>query len=114
VLAQQVDTWSSGTQIGQCLEDFYDRYGKRLLNGSPTCIILSDGLDTGDPEQLASVMRKIQLRTRRVVWLNPLKGMQGYEPIQRGMRAALPAVDEFRSAHNLNSLLELESLLTHV
>lgn len=114
LLSEQVDSWSSGTKIGGCLDEFYEKYGKRMLNGSPTFIILSDGLDTGDPELLGSVMQRIQLRARKVVWLNPLKNMHGYEPIQRGMKAALPSVDDFRSAHNLNSLLELENLLTHV
>lgn len=114
ILTQQVDNWSSGTKIGGCLDEFYEKYGKRMLNGSPTFIILSDGLDTGDPELLGQTMQRIKLRTKRVVWLNPLKGMKDYEPIQRGMSAALPAIDDFRSAHNLNSLLELENILMNV
>jgi hypothetical protein len=114
ILSQQVDNWSSGTKIGGCLDEFYEKYGKRILNGSPTFVILSDGLDTGDPKLLGKTLQKIQLITKRVVWLNPLKGMKNYEPIQRGMSAALPSVDDFRSAHNLNSLLELETILSNV
>jgi uncharacterized protein with von Willebrand factor type A (vWA) domain len=114
LLTQQVDNWSSGTKIGNCLEEFNDNYGKRMLNGSPTLIILSDGLDTGEPELLGKELQKIQGRSRKLVWLNPLKGMKDYQPIQRGMKAALPSVDDFRSAHNLNSLLELENILIHV
>ncbi|MBO0934110.1 vWA domain-containing protein [Fibrella aquatilis] len=113
VLAKQADNWSGGTKIGDCLETYYDQYGKRTLNGSPTVIILSDGLETGSVEKLAGQLQKIQRRAKKVVWLNPLKGMQGYEPTARGMAAALPSVDEFRSAHNLRSLLELETILAH-
>ena len=58
-------------------------------------------------------VHKIKLRTRKLVWLNPLKGMKGYEPLAKGMKAALPAVDDFRSAHNLDSLMELENILSH-
>ncbi len=114
MLSMQADNWSSGTQIGACLKTFNEDYAKRILNGQSTVIILSDGLDTGEPEVLAEAVRNIRLRTRQLVWLNPLKGMQGYEPVQRGMSAALPEVDVFRSAHNLNSILALEDLLAAV
>ena len=113
LLTRQANNWSGGTKIGACLEVFYDTYGKRTLNGSPTVLILSDGLETGSVEKLAEQMQKIHRRAKKVVWLNPLKGMTGYEPIARGMAAALPSVDEFRSAHTLDSLLELETLLAH-
>ncbi len=113
LMNQQANNWSGGTKIGECLETFYDTYGKRTLNGSPTIIILSDGLETGSPEKLGEQMQRIHRRAKKVVWLNPLKGMTGYEPIARGMAAALPSVDEFKAAHNLNSLLELETILAN-
>ncbi len=113
LLNQQTDNWSGGTKIGECLEVFCDKYGKRILNGSPTVLILSDGLETGSVDKLAEQMQRIHRRAKKVVWLNPLKGMQGYEPIARGMVAAMPSVDEFRAAHTLNSLLELETILAH-
>ena len=114
MLSSQANHWSGGTRIGECFKTFNDQHAKRILNGDSTVIILSDGLDTGDPEDLARELKKIKLRTRQLVWLNPLKGMQGYEPVQKGMRAALPEVDVFKSAHNLDSILELEKLLMHV
>ncbi|MEO1434369.1 MAG: VWA domain-containing protein [Bacteroidota bacterium] len=114
LLSLQADHWSSGTMIGQCLNTFNEEYAKQVLNGHSTTIILSDGLDTGSPEQLALEMERIKLRTRQLIWLNPLKGMKGYEPIQRGMEAALPSLDVFRSAHNLDSILELENFLWNV
>ena len=77
-------------------------------------IMLSDGLDTGEPELLAQQLSIIKRRTRKLIWLNPLKGMQGYEPTARGMSAALPEVDIFKSAHSLDSLLELENFLANV
>lgn len=114
VLSHKADNWSSGTKIGESMRTFNEVYAKRILNGHSTTIVLSDGLDTGDPEVLATEIKKIKLRTRQLIWLNPLKGMQGYEPIQRGMSAALPAVDVFRTAHHLDSILELEHFLLHV
>jgi uncharacterized protein with von Willebrand factor type A (vWA) domain len=113
-ISEQADNWSSGTRIGECLQEFNEKYGKRLLNGLPVILILSDGLDTGDPELLGKEMIKLQRRAKRIIWLNPLKGMKGYAPEARGMKAALPSVDDFCSAHNLESLLELENILGDV
>ena len=103
--------WSSGTKIGDCLQSFNDQFAKRCLNGNTLTVILSDGLDTGEPEVLAEAIHKIKLRSKKLVWLNPLKGMAGYEPIQRGMQTAMPALNHFGSAHNFDSLLQLENLL---
>lgn len=114
LLAQKADNWSSGTKIGECLKAFNACYAKRVLGGNSLTIILSDGLDTGNVEMLETELKKIKKRTKKLLWLNPLKGMKGYEPTARGMSAALPVVDVFESAHNLNSLLELEKFLSHV
>jgi uncharacterized protein with von Willebrand factor type A (vWA) domain len=113
-LSRVVHNWSSGTRIGDCLYDFNRKYGKRVLNGRSIVIILSDGLDTGEPELLTEQLEVIRRRTKKIIWLNPLKGMEGYAPEARGMRAALPEVDTFASAHNLDSLLKLESFLADV
>ncbi len=113
-LSHNTNNWSSGTKIGACLEEFNNRYSKRILNGKSITIVLSDGLDDGQPDLLQSELHKIKMRTSRLVWLNPLKGMKGYEPIAKGMSAALHEVDTFASAHNLDSLLELENILADV
>ena len=113
-MSVNADHWSSGTTIGKCLQDFNNHFAKRVLNGRSITIVLSDGLDTGQPELLAEELRKIRLRTSKVIWLNPLKGMEGYEPLAKGMKAALPEIHTFESAHNLESLLELEKHLSHV
>lgn len=111
IISEQADNWSSGTRIGECIHEFNEKYGKLLLNGSPIVLVLSDGLDTGDPALLGKEMIKLQRRARKIIWLNPLKGMKGYTPTAGGMKAALPSVDSFHNAHNLESLLELENIL---
>ncbi|MCO6489379.1 MAG: VWA domain-containing protein [Phaeodactylibacter sp.] len=113
LLTARAHNWSSGTRIGECFQQFNEQYARQALSGSSTVIVLSDGLDTGEPELLAGELAQIKQRTRRLIWLNPLKGMKGYEPIAKGMSAALPEIDVFNSAHNLNSLLELENYLTN-
>jgi uncharacterized protein with von Willebrand factor type A (vWA) domain len=113
-ISQKADNWSGGTRIGDCLQEFNDKYGKRMLNGLPFVIILSDGLDTGEPEKLGKELLKIKRRSKKLIWLNPLKGMKGYEPVARGMKEALPVIDDFRTAHNLESLLALENILNDV
>ncbi|MEM9324117.1 MAG: VWA domain-containing protein [Bacteroidota bacterium] len=113
-MSHHARSWSGGTKIGECLADFNEQYAKRVLNGRSITIILSDGLDDGAPETMSEEIQKIKLRTSKLVWLNPLKGMEGYAPLARGMAAALPLVDNFQSAHNLQSLMELENILSDV
>jgi uncharacterized protein len=110
-LAQQAAGWSGGTKIGESLAELNLRHGRRLFSRDTVFIVLSDGWDTGDPATLAEELSTIQRRVRTVLWLNPLLGMEGYEPITRGMSAALPYVDVFAPAHNLESLLQLEGHL---
>ena len=74
-------------------------------------VICSDGLEVGDPEQLREQMARLSRLAHRIVWLNPLQESPAYEPLARGMAAALPYVDVFASGHNLASLEELGSEL---
>jgi uncharacterized protein with von Willebrand factor type A (vWA) domain len=103
--------WSGGTRIGESLQRFVREYAGRL-NSRTVFIIVSDGLDTGEPELLARQLAHIRRRCRKVVWLNPLLGREGYEPRTGAMLAALPHIDVFAPAHNLQSLLALEPVLT--
>ena len=112
-MSQHAKNWSGGTKIGECLKAFNEHHSKRVMNGRNITIILSDGLDDGNHELLGQEVQKIKLRTNKLVWLNPLKGMEGYEPLAKGMAVALPAIDDFRSAHNLSSLIELENILAN-
>lgn len=104
--------WSGGTKIGDSLETFNSQYARRLLNSRTVVMILSDGYDTGPPEHLARQLAKIHHRARRVVWLNPMIGWRGYEPVAGGMAAALDHIDLFAPAHNLASLAALEPYFT--
>ena len=110
-LSQRAAGWSSGTKIGQSLLQFNQISGRKLLSRDTVFMILSDGWDTGEPEVLATQMRAIKRRVQKVLWLNPLLGLKGYQPVTRGMAAALPHVDVFAPAHNLESLLALERYL---
>jgi hypothetical protein len=110
-LGETVTDWSGGTRIGDCLTDFVRDYLGQMVNARTTVIIVSDGLDRGDPEVLARAMRSIRARARAVVWLNPLLGDARYEPTARGMAAALPYVDRLAPAHNLESLERLVTML---
>jgi len=110
-LSTYAKNWSGGTQIGACLQAFNQHYAKRILHGKTLTIILSDGLDTGEPNDLQKELSQIKMRTKKLVWLNPLKGGEGYQPIQKGMQAALPALHHFEAAHNINSLLNLEKII---
>jgi len=100
--------WSGGTKIGGSLQEFNRLYAGKLLSRNTVFIILSDGWDTGTPEVLVAELRKIKRRVSKLIWLNPLLGIEDYEPVTRGMSAARPYIDVFAPAHNLESLLELE------
>lgn len=106
-----VRDWSGGTRIGQSLGEFNREWGQ-LLDRRTIVIILSDGWDTGEPEELAAEMLALKRRAGRVIWLNPLLGNPSYEPLTRGMAAALPLVDHFAAAHNLASLRDLAGHLS--
>lgn len=110
-LSQLAAGWSGGTKIGGSLRDFNLHHSRKLRSGETLFMILSDGWDTGEPEALAAELAAIKRRVRTLIWLNPLLGLADYQPITRGMSAALPHVDVFAPAHNLESLLELEQHL---
>src|SRR5437879_915134 len=110
-LAASVPDWSGGTRIGACLAAFSEGHLARGPASKTVVVVLSDGLDRGDPAVLADAVRRIQGRVRKLIWLNPLLGDPRYEPAASGMRAALPFVDHFASAHDLESL---ERLVPHL
>jgi uncharacterized protein with von Willebrand factor type A (vWA) domain len=106
----EVRDWSGGTRIGDSLAEFNREWG-RIVDRRTIVIVLSDGWDTGDPEVLSTELLRIKRRAARVIWLNPLLGNPSYEPLTRGMAAALPLVDHFAPAHNLASLRDLAQQL---
>lgn len=110
-LAGHAAGWSGGTKIGDSLGSLARAHGRRVFSRDTVFMVLSDGWDTGDPALLAEQLGGIKRRVRKLIWLNPLLGMADYRPITRGMSAALPYIDVFAPAHNLQSLLELEGHL---
>jgi hypothetical protein len=103
--------WSGGTRIGEALRTLNTDWGRRALRGGPVVLLISDGWDLGEPELLKLELARLRRASFRLIWLNPLVGSPGYEPLTRGMRAALPFVDDFLSVRNLESLETLADRL---
>jgi uncharacterized protein len=113
-VVESVEDWSGGTRIGQAIKTFNYEWSRRVLRSGATVVVISDGWDRGDPKLLAQEMARLQRSCRRLIWLNPLLGAPGYQPLTQGMRAALPYIDEFLPVHNLQSLEALAALLSRV
>ena len=106
-LAVDLPDWSGGTRIGESLMEFAARHLSQAVSSRSVVVILSDGLDRGDTSLVASAMRAIRAKARRIVWLNPLAGDPRYQPTARAMEAALPFIDRLAPAHTLESLERL-------
>lgn len=107
LLQQHVEAWSGGTQIGAAIADFNRRFARERVHRNTIVLVLSDGWDRGDAGRLGREMAVLRRRARRLIWLNPLLGQDGYQPLTRGMAAALPHCDDFMPVHNLDSLERL-------
>jgi uncharacterized protein with von Willebrand factor type A (vWA) domain len=110
-VGRSVHDFSGGTRIGQAIADFNRRWARRVLGHGAIVIVVSDGWDRGDPGLLAAELSRLRRSSHRLIWLNPLLGSAGYEPVTRGMAAALPYTDDFLAAHNVQALDELGALL---
>lgn len=110
-VGQQVKDWSGGTRIGACVHTFNHTWAKRVLGRGAIVLVISDGWDQGDPKLLAFEMERLQKSCHRLIWLNPLIGTPGYQPLTRGLLAAMPFIDDFLPIHNLNSLEQLVEVL---
>jgi uncharacterized protein with von Willebrand factor type A (vWA) domain len=106
-----VKDWEGGTRIGGSLKDLVDGWSQRASIRGSVAVICSDGLERGEPDLLRDQMAKLRRLVHKIVWVNPLKGSPHYEPLARGMAAALPSIDEFLPGHNLESLEELSRVL---
>ncbi|MGC1916759.1 MAG: VWA domain-containing protein, partial [Pseudolabrys sp.] len=113
-LALMAQGIGGGTKIGESLATFNRWHARRVINSRTAVMIVSDGYDTGAPEQLGEEMQRLRRRCRRIIWLNPLIGWRDYSPQARGMQAALPYVDLFAPAHNIESLAALEPYLARI
>jgi uncharacterized protein with von Willebrand factor type A (vWA) domain len=110
-VTEAVTDWSGGTRIGDSLRVFNLRWARRVLRSSGIVIVVSDGWDRGDPALVGIETARLQRNCHRLIWLNPLAGADGYEPLAAGMAAAYPSVDDFLPIHNLASLERLGEVL---
>ena len=108
---ERVTDWSGGTRLGSGLRQFNDEWGVRGMARNSIVVILSDGWDRGEPEQLSAEMERLQRVTHRLIWVNPLKVTPGYAPLARGMAAALPYVDRFVEGHSVAAMEELTRVI---
>ena len=106
-----VADWEGGTRIGESLKSLLDAWSQRAALRGAVAVICSDGLERGDASLLRDQMARLRRLVHRIVWVNPLKGSPRYEPLARGMAAALPSIDVFLPGHNLESLEELSRVL---
>jgi uncharacterized protein len=111
-VASSVLDWEGGTRIGASLKELLDRYGQQSWMRGSVVVLCSDGLERGDPALLEAQMARLGRVAHRLVWVNPLKGSPRYQPLARGMAAALPHVDSFLPGHNLQSLESLCEVLS--
>ena len=111
LITEQVRDWAGGTRIGAALAAFNRQWARRTLSGRATVLLVSDGIDLEHIDLLEQEMARLRRFAHRIVWLNPLLRYAGFSPQARGIQAILPYVDALRPAHNLDSLLALETLL---
>jgi uncharacterized protein len=113
-VSRAVPDWSGGTRIGDALRVFNFDWGRRVLGHGALTLVISDGWDRGDVNLLRTEIARLQRNSRRLIWLNPLLGSPEYEPLTRGIQAALPYIDDFLPVHNLASLEDLADHLANI
>lgn len=111
-IGTMVQDWDGGTAIGASLDRFAKDWAKRVLGSDSIVVLISDGLDRGDTTLLEKAARHIRLSCKRFIWMNPLLRFDGFEPTAKGISALRPHVDQFQSAHNLDSFAELAASLS--
>jgi uncharacterized protein with von Willebrand factor type A (vWA) domain len=104
---EQVPDWSGGTRLGETLKAFLDRWGARGMARGAVVVVFSDGWERGDASELGGQMQRLHRLAHRVVWVNPHRGKEGYEPVQQGIQAALPHCDDFVAGHSLRAFAEV-------
>ena len=111
--AHTVEDWSGGTRIGETLSQFNRRWSRRVLSQGAVVLLITDGLERDEVDDLEREMERLHKSCRRLIWLNPLLRFEGFEARAKGVRAMLPHVDEFRPVHSLNSISDLCLALGH-
>ncbi|SLN34805.1 VWA domain containing CoxE-like protein [Falsiruegeria litorea R37] len=108
----EAQDWEGGTRIGSCLHGFNRDWSRRVMGQGAVVLLITDGLDRDDPDQLGHEMQRLQLSSRRLIWLNPLLRWEGFAPKAQGIAAMLPHVDSFRAGHSIASLQELAEVIS--
>jgi hypothetical protein len=108
----EAQDWEGGTRIGACLHAFNRDWSRRVLGQGAVVLLITDGLDRDDADQLAREMERLHLSSRQLIWLNPLLRWDGFAPRAAGIRAMLPHVDSFRAGHNIASLAALSEAIS--
>ena len=108
----QAQDWEGGTRIGACIEAFNRDWSRRVMGQGAVVLLITDGLDRDNPDDLARQMQRLHLTARRLIWLNPLLRWDGFAPKAAGIRAMLPHVDSFRAGHSIASLEELAQVIS--
>ncbi len=108
----EAQDWEGGTRIGACLDAFNRDWSRRVLGQGAVVLLITDGLDRGDPDQLQRQMERLHLSARRLIWINPLLRWEEFAPRARGIAAMLPHVDAFRAGHSVASLEDLAAMIT--
>ena len=109
--ARRIQDFAGGTRLGQSLATLRQQHARRLVGRRTVVLLISDGLDTGEPADLARELSWLKRHSRSLLWLNPLLRFQGFEPRAAGIRAMRPHVDGFLPVHNLQSLEQLVDVL---
>ncbi|WP_299816304.1 VWA domain-containing protein [uncultured Jannaschia sp.] len=108
----EAQDWEGGTRIGEALHAFNRDWSRRVTGAGAVVLLITDGLDRGDPDQLSRAAERLRLSARRVIWLNPLLRFDGFAPRAAGIRALLPHVDTFRAGHSIGALEGLADALS--
>ena len=109
----EAQDWEGGTRIGACIERFNKDWSRRVLGQGALVLLITDGLDRGEPDRLAAQMQRLHLSSKRLIWLNPLLRWSEFAPKAQGIRAMLPHVDSFRAGHSIASLEDLAQALSN-
>ncbi len=108
----EAQDWEGGTRIGECLHAFNRDWSRRVMGQGAVVLLISDGLDRGEPQALGKEMERLHLSARRLIWLNPLLRWDGFAPKAQGVAAMLPHVDSFRAGHSISSLEDLAEVIS--
>lgn len=110
-IGQEASDWQGGTRIGEAIERFNKDWSRRVLGRNAVVLLITDGLERGDPALLSAEIRRLSLSARRLIWLNPLLRFDGFQPLAGGVRAILPHVDSLHACHSLDSLSDLSDAM---